>query len=226
MKKYLSMSAAAVLAATIATPSMADVSANVAASSNYVWRGVTQTSNKSAVSGGIDYSNDSGIYAGTWASNVDVGNELDLYFGYGAETNGIAYDAGYIYYAYTGNGNANNDFGEINVNASMGMFSAGLAYTVNSGKGNNNAAFDTGDIYYHLGAGGDLQDDWSWSVLYGYYSFNADSSSNKISYAHGQASVSKSAGDMGDFTFSLSGAEQTSISNNDTKAIVSWAKSF
>ena len=63
--------------------SMAEVYANVAASSNYFWRGITQTQDGAAVSGGIDYSNDSGFYAGTWVSNVDFGSktsyELDLY---------------------------------------------------------------------------------------------------------------------------------------------------
>lgn len=227
MKKCLSMSAAVVLAASIATPSMADVSANVAASSNYVWRGVTQTSDESAISGGIDYSNDNGIYVGTWTSNVDSGNELDLYFGYGGEAGDIAYDAGYIYYAYTGSGNADTDFGEINVNASMGMFSAGLAFTVNAGDANDGAAFDTGDIYFHLGVNGELEADWSWGVTYGIYDFDADGDAGvgDISYSHYQLDLSKSLDEIGDFTFSLSGAEQESGSN-DTKAIVSWAKSF
>ena len=53
-------------AALQAAPSMvsADVSANVGVSSNYLFRGVTQTDNSAAVQGGLDYEHASGLYAG------------------------------------------------------------------------------------------------------------------------------------------------------------------
>ena len=40
----------------ISTDAMAevDINANISANSNYVWRGMTQTNNQSAVQGGID----------------------------------------------------------------------------------------------------------------------------------------------------------------------------
>ena len=41
------------------------LSANVAVTNNYLWRGLEQTNGQSAVSGGIDYASDSGFYAGT-----------------------------------------------------------------------------------------------------------------------------------------------------------------
>jgi uncharacterized protein (TIGR02001 family) len=37
------------------------LSANVAMTSNYLWRGVTQNANDAAISGGIDYAADSGL---------------------------------------------------------------------------------------------------------------------------------------------------------------------
>src|SRR5262245_59418168 len=43
---------------------------NVTLVSQYIFRGLTQTSGKPALQGGIDYSHSSGLYAGTWASNV------------------------------------------------------------------------------------------------------------------------------------------------------------
>ena len=52
-------------------PSEHSVSANIGVVSNYVWRGITQTDDKAAVQGGVDYSHSSGFYAGTWVSNVD-----------------------------------------------------------------------------------------------------------------------------------------------------------
>ena len=93
------------------------LSANVSVANNYIWRGLTQTTNEPAVSGGIDYASDSGFYAGTWASNVqyaadDVYSyEHDVYFGYAGEAGDISYDVGYLYYNY--DDVAEYDFGEI-----------------------------------------------------------------------------------------------------------------
>jgi len=51
-----------------------DISANVGAVSNYIWRGVTQTGDQAAVQGGFDVAHESGFYIGTWASNIDWDN--------------------------------------------------------------------------------------------------------------------------------------------------------
>jgi uncharacterized protein (TIGR02001 family) len=42
-------------------------SANVALTSDYVFRGVSQTDEDPAIQGGFDVSHDSGLYIGTWA---------------------------------------------------------------------------------------------------------------------------------------------------------------
>lgn len=92
-------------------------SINAGLFSQYVWRGMTQTAKQPALQAGVDYAHTSGLYVGTWASNVswlkdgagslyDSGGtvELDLYGGYrGAlgET-GIGYDLGLIRYLYPG----------------------------------------------------------------------------------------------------------------------------
>lgn len=44
-----------------------EVSGNIGATSNYIWRGMTQTLDKGSVNGGLDLSYE-GFYAGTWAS--------------------------------------------------------------------------------------------------------------------------------------------------------------
>ena len=99
MKKTL---LASILAATtlVSSYAQAEWSANVAATSNYLWRGFEQTGGDAAVSGGVDYAAESGFYAGTWVSNASWADgmtyELDLYAGYGGEINGIGYDIGYI----------------------------------------------------------------------------------------------------------------------------------
>ena len=87
---------------------------NIGLYSQYIFRGLTQTARKPALQGGVDYSHASGLYAGTWASNIswlqDSGNyersslEWDIYGGYRntfGET-GIGYDVGLLNYVYPG----------------------------------------------------------------------------------------------------------------------------
>ena len=82
-----------------------DVSANVAVTSDYVFRGVSQTRERPAISAGVDLTNE-GFYAGAWASNVDFGDstdaEVDLYAGYRPEVAGYALDFGVVGYLYPG----------------------------------------------------------------------------------------------------------------------------
>jgi uncharacterized protein (TIGR02001 family) len=88
------------------------LSANVAATNNYLWRGLEQTGGDAAISGGIDYAIDSGFYTGTWVSNAWGGTELDLYGGFAADINdSMSYDVGFIYFAYPDADDA--DFSEI-----------------------------------------------------------------------------------------------------------------
>ena len=102
--------ASALLAGSSAA--MAEISGNVTIASDYIFRGVSQTDNGMAIQGGFDYAHESGIYVGTWASNVDstffTGPrdpqiELDLYAGFAGEMgNGIGYDVGILRYEYPG----------------------------------------------------------------------------------------------------------------------------
>lgn len=97
------------LGAIVASVSMAnaqdvEVSANVALTTNYVYRGITQSDDGPAIQGGFDIAK-GGWYAGTWASSVDFGDdttmEIDFYGGYaGSFTEKLSYDIGAIYYAY------------------------------------------------------------------------------------------------------------------------------
>ena len=85
---------------------------NIGLYSQYVFRGLTQTATKPAIQGGMDYSHYSGLYAGTWASNIswleDGGVfkhsslEWDIYGGYRNTLGdtGIGYDVGLLNYIY------------------------------------------------------------------------------------------------------------------------------
>lgn len=196
----------------------AEISANIGATSNYLWRGVTQTNDDAAVQGGVDYAHDSGFYLGTWASNVTGGQELDLYGGFGGEFSEVGYDIGLIQYIYPNF--SNSDFTEAYGSLSYGPVTAGLAYTV-SGE-NNGGAFDDGDLYYYVSASTDLGDGWGLGGTIGHYDFDNAGAGD---YSHGQVDVSKSAGDFGDFTFSISKAGKKT-GNSDIIPMVSWSKSF
>ena len=94
-------------------------SGNVALTTDYVWRGVTQSAGDWAIQGGFDYAN-GGFYAGTWASNVDFGDdsdtnlEIDFYGGYSGElSGGLGWDVGAIYYVYPDSSESDLDFFEV-----------------------------------------------------------------------------------------------------------------
>ncbi len=214
--------AVAIIAATagFSQASYAAVEANIGATSNYLWRGVSQSSDGVSVSGGLDYSHESGFYAGTWIGAIDFGSgngtENDYYLGYGGEAGDFGYDVGYIYYAYPESGFEDSNFGEIYFNGSYADFGFGVAYTVNSQVAEG-SLFDTGDMYYNVSYGFELPEEYTLGLTYGYYDFDAGSDSD---YGHFQVDIAK-----GDFTFTISKADDES-GDDDTKFVVSWGTTF
>ncbi len=210
----------ALLASSFAS---AEVSTNFGVTSNYLWRGVSQSADNPSVSGGIDYASESGFYAGTWIGTIDWGvgggYENDYYLGYSGETDGFTYDVGYIYYAYPEEEYDGSDFGEIYFTGGLGDFSFGFAYTINS-DADDAAPFGEGDLYYSVGYSFALPEDYGLSVTLGRYDFDVDSALD-VDYTHLQLDLSK-----GDFTFSLSKASDTNMSDDDLKLVVSWGMSF
>lgn len=119
-----------------ASPALAeDVAFNIGATNNYVFRGITQTDEKFAVQGGLDFATDGGFYAGAWASNVDFKDgtdaEIDLYGGYKTEAGGFALDFGVVAYSYVGapSGVSYNNY-ELKVGASRAFGPATLGAVV------------------------------------------------------------------------------------------------
>jgi uncharacterized protein (TIGR02001 family) len=86
---------------------------NIAVSSDYRYRGLSQSRLDPAVSGGADYThNPSGFYVGTWLSSIkwtkDLGGdgnvEWDVYGGKRGTFGDFSYDVGGLYYWYPQNG--------------------------------------------------------------------------------------------------------------------------
>lgn len=86
---------------------------NVGATTDYRYRGISQSGLKPALSGGADYSHASGLYLGVWASSIkwikDAGGganvEVDLYGGYKFNiSKDVGMDVGLLSYQYPSNG--------------------------------------------------------------------------------------------------------------------------
>jgi len=194
------------IAATLATaslPALAEISGNVALTTDYRFRGISQTDRNPAIQGGFDWSHDSGFYLGTWGSNVDfAGNlELDYYGGYANKINdSLAFDVGAIYYDYPGGdlgGGVDPEFWEI-----YGGLSGDLGPVSLSGKVSYSDDYfgETGTaFYYDLGASYELPAEFSLSAHYGYQTIDDGSvkddgffSSDEDNYQDWSIGVSKS----------------------------------
>jgi uncharacterized protein (TIGR02001 family) len=94
----------------------AGTSGNVALTTDYVFRGVSQSNQEPALQGGIEFAADSGAYIGAWGSSISwlsdlsstaapisSGVEFDLYGGYRGKFNdAVSFDVGALYYVYPG----------------------------------------------------------------------------------------------------------------------------
>lgn len=81
------------LPAAVRAQAAGDFSAQVTFTTDYVYRGLSQSFEDPAIQGGIHYQHENGFFAGLWASSVDFPNnrlrdrprdlEADLFLGYG-----------------------------------------------------------------------------------------------------------------------------------------------
>jgi uncharacterized protein (TIGR02001 family) len=163
-------------------------SASVALSSEYMWRGVTQSDSDPAISGSFDVGHSSGLYFGTWASNVDYGDdansEIDVYAGFSGEfgETGIGYDIGVLRYMFPGE---DYNFNEVYGSLSYSIFSFGVAHSSDTlGSG------ETG-TYYTLDAGYDLPMGIALAAGVGLYDADEDVFGTEDSYMNHYIGLSK-----------------------------------
>jgi len=185
------------------------LSANIGVTNNYIWRGITQTDDKPAVSGGIDYATTMGLYIGTWVSNVDFGDdastELDLYLGFANEVGEFSYDLGYIYYDYPDGKDIN--FGEVYGALGWNFISVGVSTTAHS-----DWSADFGDdIYIEADLSFEILGDVELGLHAGSYNFN-----DALDYQDYNISLSKSG-----FSFLVSQVSKDEI-DDDYIVVVSY----
>ena len=124
--------------AATAPPKEVTVSGSVGLTNDYRFRGVSQSDENLAIQGGITIAHKSGVYIGTWGSNLagwgtfgGANMELDLIAGYKMPIGGGAIDVGATWYMYPG-GFDNTDFIEpyakLSGTAGPVALTAGVAY--------------------------------------------------------------------------------------------------
>lgn len=153
------------LASGMAVAADSSFSANVGVTSDYRFRGVSQSAQDPALQGGLDYAHNNGFYLGTWASTIDFNAgpganpdahvELDLYGGYKWKLSGIEWDVGVIHYAYPGSDSSFHlPFTEVYFGGTYGPVNAKVYYTNDyTGPTTKSATYLTAGVTQELGSG-------------------------------------------------------------------------
>lgn len=146
--------AAAVAGAGMTAPMVAnaEVSASLGASSFYLWRGQDLSNGAGVIHGSLDYSHDSGLYAGVWGSSeAGVGGEYDVYAGFAGEAGGLSYDISYWSYIYPYADQGLGDAGELILGLGYENFSLTYYTSVADDADGDKTVGD--DTYLNLGYG-------------------------------------------------------------------------
>lgn len=199
MKKLVLVAAiAATTFGAVSTAQATEVSANAALTTDYKFRGISQTNSGPAFQGGFDVDFGNGFYVGNWNSNVGFGGgagiEMDFYGGYAGETSGVSYDVGLLQYYYEGAPNVSPDPDTLEVYGNLGYagFTLGLSYSLGKDyfdinqAGVGTAPLGTasdlgGSTYIKLGYEYSLSENITLAASYGMTSFSEDVATNPAS---------------------------------------------
>ena len=227
-KKLLPYAVAAglITGASIASADSA-ISANVALTTDYTWRGISQTNEDFALQGGFDYSNDNGLYIGTWASNVNFGGgldggstEIDVYGGYGGDiSENLGFDVGFIYYGYQSD--TDLDFLEIQGALTFYDVTVGLNYSDEFGDGGPK------NLYAHAEYSYSFNENLSLDLHAGYTDTDEDDFWEDGEDSYGDWSIGLGSSFAGlDFSLAYVGTTLNDADIADDRAVFTMSKSF
>lgn len=206
MKKLVMVTAiAAATFGAVSTAQAVEVTttANANVTTDYKFRGISQTNAGPAFQGGFDAAFSNGFYVGNWNSNVNfpgvgsglssgsAGLEMDFYGGYaGSLANGIGYDVGLLYYFYEGvaiaPGAPELDTLEAYGKLTYGPVYAKLSYALSEdyfGLTAGNGSIDlSGSTYLDLGYSLPLSDKLSLTAHYGLTTYDKDLNVGGVNY--------------------------------------------
>lgn len=164
------------------------LSFNLGLVTDYIFRGITQTSHNFAVQGGADWDFQNGFSLGTWVSNVTGGSEIDLYGGYTFSL-GSAADAklGVIFFYFPKAPTTNTL--EFFVSVDLAPFVFGVNFT-DDYLGTKSSSF-----YYSAGVSSVILEKYAMSlgVTIGYTTFSDKTLAGSTDYVDFVLSLSKEA---------------------------------
>lgn len=172
------------------------LSLSLAATTDYVFRGVSQTDGGPAFQAGLTYSAPYGLYAGVWGSNVDFGTggfETDYYVGWNTDlSDSWNLDLGVTRYTYSGDKGLSGDYNEfIGKVTWSGPVTIGGIVAYADDYGNTGAE----EVYSGLSASYDIgESGFSVGASTGYTSIEAADDGGRSDYFDGSVTVSKGFG--------------------------------
>jgi uncharacterized protein (TIGR02001 family) len=167
----------------------ATLSGNATLTSDYVWRGTTQTQGDAAVQAGFKLAGDSGFYGSVWGSNVEfapethASSELDFTVGWGgALSDKWALDVNLLRYQYPST-TVDLNWTELN-----GTLTYDSNYWLSMGYSTEALGGEEDGLYTQLGARYPINDVFRIEGAVGYYLLDGYSAAAD-SYLHGQLSA-------------------------------------
>lgn len=167
----------------------ADFSGNATLTSDYVWRGSTQTLGDPAAQLGFKLAGDSGFYASVWGSNVHFAPgtganlELDLTAGWAKSlADDWALDVNVLHYQYP-NSTIDLDWTELN-----GTLTWKGDYWASVGVSNEALGYDAAGTYLSLGAKWPVNDRLRFETIAAHY-FLDEGTVGRNGYTHAMASA-------------------------------------
>lgn len=151
---------------------------NAAATSEYMFRGISQTDDHPAIQAGAGYSWSNGFYVGAWASNVDFGDdtdaEVDTFIGWNGDlSDNVNLDVQLNRYNYVGE----PDGVDYAYNELIGKLSFAENYSATLGYTNDFLATETDSFYLAVGGSWDVGNDINLTAGVGYTTVDEDLSS-------------------------------------------------
>ncbi len=168
-----------------------EISGDVAITSEYVWRGLTQSDGDASgraspsVSAGLNAAHETGFYAGIWGATVNFNDstdgEVDFYAGYGTELGDYGVDLSYVAYRYVGAPmGAQLDFDEIILAVSRADVTLTMAYTPAADSNSLEDATYVGIDYSY-----EFIPDWSLDLHTGVYDVVEETQDFSVGVSHG-----------------------------------------
>ena len=215
---------------TVSTVAMADeVTGNISVLSSYNLRGNTTSfveNPDATLQGGLDYSSDTGFYAGWWASSLGTGSnsydttsplENDFYAGYnGSLSEDVGFTVGATYYYYYDIGTEDQNGFEL----LLGLDVAGVGITAQTLL-EDTLWGNTGDTYLKASYSYALPKDFSLDTALGLY-FYKDSgkfedglgTTEDFGFRHFDVGLSKAIGESGataSMTYTIGGYDRADV---------------